>query len=236
VTETFQWEDARKALKDWKTYAFAVTQFCNACMLYSYSTFLPTIIIQIMPEAGRAITQLLTMPCYALGAIVYVSLAWVSDWKQIRGPIAAVMGCVSAAGYAIMLSRGPPGVLYFGCFVIAAGIYIVLGLNIAWLNTNNPRYGKRTTASGTQIMLGNIAGVVAPFLYPTQDKPHFVKGHAINLSLVTLGACIFGTMSLYFTWENRQRALGKRDHLMEGKTEEEIVAMGDENPRYKFTT
>lgn len=61
VTETFSWEDSRKALTDWKTYLFAVTQFCAACMLYSYSTFLPTIILQIMPEAGRATTQLLTM-------------------------------------------------------------------------------------------------------------------------------------------------------------------------------
>ncbi|SMR49489.1 unnamed protein product [Zymoseptoria tritici ST99CH_1A5] len=236
VMETFQWEDARKALKDWKTYAFAVAQFCNACMLYTYSTFLPTIIQQIMPEAGRATTQLLTMPCYATGAIVYICLAWVSDWKQMRGPIAAVMGCVSAAGYATLLSRGPPGVLYFGCFLVAAGIYITLGLNIAWLNTNNPRYGKRTTASATQIMLGNIAGVVAPFLYPTNDKPYFTQGHAVNLSLVGLGAITFASLSLYLNWENKQRALGKRDHLMEGKTEEEILAMGDENPRYRFTT
>lgn len=42
VSEEFNWEDSRKALKDWKTYLFSVTQFVNACMLYSYSTFLPT--------------------------------------------------------------------------------------------------------------------------------------------------------------------------------------------------
>lgn len=114
------------------------------------------------------------MPCYAVGAIVYLSLAAVSDWKQIRGPIAATMGCVSAAGYAILLSRGPPAVLYLGCFVVAAGIYIVLGINITWLNTNNPRYGKRTTASGTQIMLGNMAGVVAPFV-SLPSAAHFLK-------------------------------------------------------------
>lgn len=70
VTETFQWADARKALTDWKTYLFAVAQFCNACMLYSYSTFLPTIIIQIMPEAGRATTQLCKHPINLLLTIV----------------------------------------------------------------------------------------------------------------------------------------------------------------------
>ncbi|USW51938.1 Putative major facilitator superfamily, MFS transporter superfamily [Septoria linicola] len=236
VTEEFDWADSKKALKDWKTYLFAVSQFVNACMLYSYSTFLPTIILQIMPSAGRAITQLLTMPCYAVGAIVYLCLAWLSDKKQIRGPIAASCGAVSVIGYGILLSNAPAGVLYFGCCVVAAGIYIALGLNIAWLNTNNPRYGKRTTASGTQIMLGNIAGTVAPFLYPTEDRPRFTKGHATNLAMVALGVCIFTFFHLYFSWENKQRRLGKRDHKMEGKTEEEILAMGDENPRFMYTT
>ncbi|CZT16033.1 related to MFS transporter [Ramularia collo-cygni] len=236
VTQTFQWPDAKKAFTDWKTYLFSASQFCNACMLYSYSTFLPTIIIQIMPEAGRATTQLLTMPCYAVGAIVFLILARVSDWKQVRGPIAATMGCVSATGYAILLSRGPPGVLYFGCFVVAAGLYIVGGMNMTWLNLNNPRYGKRTTASGMQIMFGNCAGVVAPFLYPTDDRPHFVRGHAVNVSLVALGACIFAFFSVYFRWENKQRRLGRRDYNVEGKTEEEILAMGDENPRFMYTT
>lgn len=73
-------------------------------------------------------------------------------------------------------------------------------------------------------------------LYPTADKPHFVQGHAINLSLVGLGAVVFAFFSFYFAWENKQRRLGKRDHKMEGKTEEEILAMGDESPRFMFTT
>jgi MFS family permease len=105
-----------------------------------------------------------TIPCYATGAIIYLVLARISDWKQIRGPIAATMGCVSAIGYGILLSRGSPAVLYLGCFVVAAGASIVQGLGIAWLNTNNPRYGKRAAASGTQIVVGNCAGIIAPFV------------------------------------------------------------------------
>lgn len=85
-------------------------------------------------------------------------------------------------------------------------------------------------------MLGNIAGTVAPFLYPTEDRPRFTMGHATNLSLVALGVMIFTFFHLYFSWENRQRRLGKRDHKMEGKTEKEILAMGDENPRFMYTT
>jgi hypothetical protein len=77
--------------------------------------------------------------------------------------------------------------------------------------------------------------VISPFLYPTNDKPHFTKGLATNLALVMLGVCIFVSMSIYFAWENKQRALGRRDYRMEGKTEAEIVAMGDENPHFRYT-
>ena len=74
--DTFDWKDARKGMTDWKVYTFAVVQFCNVSMLYSFSTFLPTIITEIMPEAGRAVTQLLTIPCYSLGAGAYVKRSY----------------------------------------------------------------------------------------------------------------------------------------------------------------
>lgn len=54
------------------------------------------------------------------------------------------------------------------------------------------------------------------------------------MSLVALGAILYAAMWFYFKQENRRRANGKRDHLMEGKTEDEILALGDENPRFVF--
>ncbi|KAF2213037.1 hypothetical protein CERZMDRAFT_111445 [Cercospora zeae-maydis SCOH1-5] len=128
-----------------------------------------------------------------------------------------------------------PGVLYLGCFVAAAGIWVILGLNIAWLNTNNPRYGKRATASGMQIMLGNIPGVISPWLYTNNDAPLYTKGHAVNLALVAFAGVVHAVMCFYFTWENKQRSMGRRDHRIEGKTEKEILEMADESPRFQFT-
>lgn len=139
LSETFEWADARKGLKDWKTYTFAFCQFCNCCMLYSYNTFLPTIIFEIMPDAGRAAVQLLTIPCYACGTIAYLAGAWFSDRVQIRGATTACFGAVSVVGYALLISPVPAGVLYAGSCIVGVGIYAALGLPIAWLNSNNPR-------------------------------------------------------------------------------------------------
>lgn len=179
------------------------------------------------------------MPCYATGAICYLVAAWFSDRTQLRGPFAAAFAFLSSTGYAILVGAGltgvGAGVLYFGCFVVGAGTYVILGLNIAWLNTNNPRYGKRATASGMQIMLGNIPGVISPWLYTNIDQPLYIRGHATNLALVALAGVIHTCMFFYFTWENKQRRLGRRDWKLEGKSEEEIKELADESPTFMFT-
>jgi hypothetical protein len=54
------------------------------------------------------------------------------------------------------------------------------------------------------------------------------------MSLVILGCVIYGSMFFYFTGENRKRERGGRDAIMEGLDENEILALGDENPRFRF--
>ena len=41
-------------------------------------------------------------------------------------------------------------------------------------------------------------------------------------------------MFFYFTRENKKREKGVYDHKIEGMSEEDILALGDENPRFKF--
>lgn len=55
------------------------------------------------------------------------------------------------------------------------------------------------------------------------------------MALVAAGACTYLAVFFFLTWENKQRQAGKRDHRMEGKTEEEIEALGDMNPRYLYS-
>ncbi|KXS93901.1 hypothetical protein AC578_2251 [Pseudocercospora eumusae] len=233
-SDIFEWQDVRKGLKDWKIWSFSVGQFCVDTMLYGYSTFLPTIIKGIRPESSSAIVQVLTIPCYALGAISYMAAARYSDWRQSRGPVAVLFALIAVVGYAVLISDVSSGAHYVGCFLVAMGLYVAVGIPLAWLPTNNPRYGKRTTGTGLQLTIGNCSGIMAPFLYPSSAGPRYIKGHAVTMSLVALGAVLYAAMWFYFRQENRSRANGKRHRLMEGKTEDEILALGDENPRFVF--
>lgn len=161
--QVFHKEDAYLALNDWKVYAFCAGQFGADTMLYGFSTFLPTI-IKNLGHWGIAEVQALTIPCYCLGALSYVVAARLSDAQQKRGLYSAAFGVISVIGYGILVSEASNGVHYFACFLVAMGLYVIVGIPLAWLPTNQPRYGKRATATGLQLTIGNCSGIMAPFV------------------------------------------------------------------------
>lgn len=78
-----------------------------------YSTFLPTI-IRGLGQWSTAEIQLLTIPCYFVGAMTYMGIAYLSDRMQMRGMFAVIFGAVSVVGYGVLLSDSSAGVHYFG--------------------------------------------------------------------------------------------------------------------------
>ncbi|KAF4450929.1 hypothetical protein F53441_5990 [Fusarium austroafricanum] len=227
-------EDVYAGLKDWKIWLFCIGQFGGDTILYGYSTFLPTI-IRGLGKWNTAQVQALTIPCYAMGAITYLIVAWFSDRTQKRAVFTVILGLVCAVGYALLVSPAPSGVRYFGCFLAAMGLYVIVGLPLAWLPSNNPRYGKRTVATGLQLTIGNSAGIPAPFLYPTREGPRFVMGHAVSMALVAMSSLIYLLFWAWFRRQNKRKIEGKEDWRIQGLTEEEAEELGEHNPRFHYT-
>lgn len=237
VTESgqkFSKNDMVAAFKDWKVWLFCIGQFGVDTLLYGYSTFLPTI-IRGLGQWSTAEIQLLTIPCYFVGAMTYMGIAYLSDRMQMRGMFAVIFGAVSVVGYGVLLSDSSAGVHYFGCFLVATGLYVTVGLPLAWLPNNTPRYGKRTTANGMQLTSGNAAGIMASFIYPSTDGPRYIVGNAVSLSVVGMAACIFGFLWFWFARENKKRDEGPLKAIHENLSEDELAELGDESPRFKYT-
>ncbi|KAK5166506.1 uncharacterized protein LTR77_008049 [Saxophila tyrrhenica] len=227
-------KDVMDAVKDWKTYAFGFCQFCSNLALYSFSVFLPTVISEI-GTWSVAQSQALTVPVFALGALVYVAVCRLSDWTQIRGPFIVGFQMVVVVGYIMLVSDSGGGVSLAGTFFVGAGIYVINGLAVAWVVTNSPRYGKRAFASGTQLSMGNAAGVAAPFLFSEGTRPAYTPGYSTAIGVTVFSMALFSSLFCWFAWQNRQRAAGKQDWKIDGKTEEEAAEMGDVNPNYRYT-
>jgi hypothetical protein len=101
-------------------------------MLYGYSTFLPTI-IKGLGQWSTAETQALTVPCYALGAVTYLIVASISDRVQKRALAVVPFAVISIVGYGILIADVSPGVHFFACFLVAMGLYVSVGIPLAWL-------------------------------------------------------------------------------------------------------
>lgn len=155
-------------------------------------------------------------------------------------------------GYGILLSDSSSGIRYFGCFVVTFGLYVIVGIPLAWLPANNPRYGKRTTATGLQLTIGNASGIMSPYcrsflykvneklmampiVYKTAEGPQYVRGHAVTLGLVGAASLIYGVLWWFLVNENRKRREGQMDHLIANLSEGEIDELGDRSPKFMYT-
>jgi MFS family permease len=228
-------KDVRDGAKDWKTWMFAIGQFAGLGMLYSFSVFLPTIIFGLGGGWTPQVTQALTIPVYFFGFVVYIFTAWYSDKIQQRGIFCIGGFLVCMLGYVFLILNKGTALSFAGCFIVAMGLWTSTGAAFTWIGVNNPRYGKRAFASGMQITIGNAAGVSAPFLYSQRDAPNYYAGYGATLGLLAVGVAIYTALHLWYRNANKRKLEGKDDYRMEGKTEEEVAEMGEDNPRFFYT-
>lgn len=104
---------------------------------------------------GTVETQLLTVPVYIWASIAYMIVSWMTDRFHKRAYFMVPGAFLTAVGYAVQLGvpQAQRGALYFSIFLIAPGIYIIVGLNAAWLLNSHAGYHKRATAVGNKSSL-----------------------------------------------------------------------------------
>lgn len=80
--------------------------------------------------------QLLTVPVYIFGAIVFLIMAYFSDKYRIRSPFIIFGFSMILIGYIILATVDAVGGRYFSLFLIAGGLYNIPGLNVVWISNN----------------------------------------------------------------------------------------------------
>lgn len=229
---TYLWQ----ALKDWKTYAGMLIYMGPLMPLYAFSIFLPSIIqsMSFTDKSQIIKNQLLSVPPYAVAAILTIAVGFWSDRLKRRGVFnmgCALVGCV---GFIMLMATTNPAVQYVGTFLGACGIYPSISLTIAWVANNVEGVYKRGIVLGFVIGWGNLNGVVSSNIY--LDPPRYFVGHGtVTAYLFVCMFCGSLLMQTLLGMENKKRRSGERDHWVEGKTETEINALGDKRPDFIYT-
>ncbi|KAH8810763.1 high-affinity nicotinic acid transporter-like protein [Xylogone sp. PMI_703] len=223
--EEFNWADVIEALTSPMCYLSGFIQLCTNTYIYGISTFLPTIINSI--GYGSLQTQYLTIPVYVLGAISSFAIAYLSDRYQRRSPFMLFFGLFTLTGYSILLGSTTPGVLYFACFMVTFGGYVLLGLNIVWINGNTTPHYKRATAIAMNQTIGNMGGIIAGQIYLARESPRYITGQAVSLTACGIAWCGVWVM-LYFL---KRKNTEKERKIQEGAID---TGKGDESIYFKY--
>ncbi|KAG5928395.1 hypothetical protein E4U53_002680 [Claviceps sorghi] len=234
--EDFQWEYMWAAVKDWKTYNGMLIYMGPLMPLYSFSVFLPTIIQSMSFTSPDQIVknQLLSVPPYAVAAVLTVVVGFWSDRMQRRGVFIMGSAVIATAGFVMLMASTVPAVQYVGTFLGAMGIYPAISLTIAWVANNVEGVYKRGIALGFVIGWGNLNGVVSSVIY--RWPPRYFQGHGTILAYLVV--CMFGGSLLFATAldrENKKRRRGERDRWVQGMTEAEMDRLGDKRPDFLYT-
>ncbi|KAI0480765.1 major facilitator superfamily domain-containing protein [Xylariaceae sp. FL0804] len=199
-TGRLDWNEVKLAFTDPKVWLCAGTQFCQNILTYGFSTFLPSILHGL--GYGTLASNYLTIPVYVLGAIAFITFAFLSDKYKKVGLILLGTNLLGAIGYALLLGCKSNAVKYFACYICTIAVYNGTGLNLAWLNVNTAPQYRRATAIGIQQTIGNSAGAVAGQIY--RDSPYYL-GNGFSLGAIVVAEVLVTIHYFYLARLNKEK-------------------------------
>lgn len=93
---------------------------------------------------------------------------------------------------------------------------------------------KRGTVTAFAGTLGQFGGIISAIAFPSKDGPRYLPGIIICIAFQAVGVVAAINMWVFCSYENRQRAAGKRDHLRE-LSQEEQDQLGEKHPDFRYT-
>ena len=148
--------------------------------------------------------QGLSAPPYFLAFLCALITTFTADRTNQRGLVLIVTSLVGAIGYVILATVETVGVRYFAIFLAAAGVFSTIPNILAWTLNNQGSDTRR----GAGLVLINVVGQCGPVLgtrlYPSDEKPRYIKGMSICAAFMFFAAVLSFALRLLLVWENKR--------------------------------
>ncbi|KAM0786604.1 hypothetical protein ACM66B_002058 [Microbotryomycetes sp. NB124-2] len=199
----------------------------------------PSLVAAMYPRVSLVGKQLRTTPPFFVGALATVIGPYLAGRMRMHGLWIMIFGPIWAAGYAIFLGSNVVGVRYFGCFLIAVGAFPIGALLSAWSAINTTSDTARVATLGMMSFIGNFGGLAATWTYiPKLNRPvpreSQLPGNALNLVGGLICFALAVVLWLHQIRQNKAKEAGRDDHLVDGKTPQEIARLGQKHPGFRF--
>ena len=113
----------------------------------------------------------------------------------------------------MFLASHTPHVRYGATFIIASGAFSFGALCNAQVAANVVSDTARSAAIATNVMFGNVGGLISTWSFLPFDAPNYHIGNGLNLATSSTMLIASILLLAWMTWDNKRRS--KRD--MEGE-------------------
>ncbi|KAH8651088.1 major facilitator superfamily domain-containing protein [Xylariales sp. PMI_506] len=206
----------------------------NNITVQGLAFFAPTIVASIYPHDSTISQQLHTVPPYVVGAFITVLLPLLS-WRTDRRTLYFIISTPPVMiGYIMFLASTNPNVRYGASFLIAMGAFSLGALCNAQVSANVISDTARSGAIGTNVMMGNIGGLISTWSFLPFDAPNYHIGNGLNLA--TSSTILLSSIALLFwmKWDNRKRENRNVDEELSGLSQKEIQELDWRHPSFRW--
>ncbi|KAI0660270.1 MFS transporter [Cubamyces menziesii] len=184
------WKEAKATLVDWRLYAHYVAYISNSVPFSSISLFAPTTVAG--PGYKGPDAQLFTVPPYAIGFVVTVTVAWLADRYEKRS--IATFCSMLVAGVSFIIQGALPADAFkaryvFLCFGLSFS-FACIPPSLSWLTAKLRSTGAMTLAVPLSVAFGQLGQIIGVYIYQDSEAPGFPTGHFTNAGFLLEGAVI----------------------------------------------
>ncbi|KAB8212611.1 hypothetical protein BDV33DRAFT_186411, partial [Aspergillus novoparasiticus] len=108
-------------------------------------------------------------------------------------------------GYILFLVSHSAVVRYVACFLVGSTAFVMGPLSCAHVSANVLSDTSRSSAIATNVLFGNIGGLVSSWSYLSKDAPHYRIGNGLNLTCSSMQLIVSFVALLWLTWDNKRR-------------------------------
>jgi hypothetical protein len=206
----------------------------NNITVQGLAFFAPTIVKTIYPKATVISQQLHTVPPYVVGAfftVLFPFLSWRFDRRNIFFIISAPLMMI---GYIMFLASADANVRYGATFLIASGAFAFGALCNSQVSANVVSDTARSSAIGTNVMLGNIGGLISTWSFLPKDAPNYHIGNGLNLATSSTTLLISICLLLWMYADNKKRESRDIDSELAGLDQKHIQDLDWRHPAFRW--
>ena len=150
--------------------------------------------------------QGLSAPPYFVAFLLALITTFIADRSQQRGFTIVVTSLVGAIGYIVLATVDTIGVRYFAIFLAAAGVFSTIPNILAWTINNQGSDSRRGASLVLLNMVGQCGPVLGTRLYPSTEKPRYIKGMSVCAAFMFFAAILSLALRALLVWENKRLA------------------------------